>query len=164
MSCERNRFRNLQTFNDNRDNVEMSGESRQGRGAKLLNFTKTSTVLLLFTIFGMGFSGYLSYGVLSSNTCPLNGGCTRVLGYPSCLYGFTMYTIMMILVVLTMAGKLVFATGRRLVPLVAVIGMMFSGSLLVEEFLNHSPLTICAAGFSMFTIIFLTSALLWKRE
>ena len=129
-----------------------------------MNFTKTSILLLIETIFGMGFSGYLSYGVLSSNTCPLNGGCTRVLGYPSCLYGFTMYTIMMILVVLTMTGKLVFATGRKVVLLVSVIGMMFSGSLLIEEFLNRSPLTICAAGFSMFTLIFLTSALLWKKE
>ena len=131
---------------------------------KVLNFTKTSILLLALTIFGMGFSGYLSYGVLSANTCPLNGGCTRVLGYPSCLYGFTMYTIMMILVLLTFRKQIVFATGRKLVLLISAIGMIFSGSLLVEEFLNRSPLTICAAGFSMFTLILLTSALLWKKE
>lgn len=88
----------------------------------------------------------------------------RVLGYPSCMYGFTMYTVMMILVLLTLTGKLVFVTGRKVVLLVSVIGMLFSGSLLVEEFLNLSPLTICAAGFSMFTLIFLTSAIVWKKE
>jgi len=129
-----------------------------------LDFTKTPIVLLLLTIFGMGFSGYLTYGVLSSNACPLNGGCTRVLGYPSCMYGFTMYTVMMILVLLALTGKLVFATGRKLVLFVSAVGMMFSGSLLVKEVLNHSPLTICAAGFSMFTLIFLTSALVWKKQ
>lgn len=131
---------------------------------KLLNFTKTSIVLLLVTIFGMAFSGYLTYGVLSANTCPLNGGCTRVFGYPSCMYGFTMYTVMMILVLLTLTGTLVFATGRKLVLLVSAIGMMFSGSLLVQEFLNSSPLTICAAGFSMFTLIFVTATLVWKKD
>jgi uncharacterized membrane protein len=129
-----------------------------------LKFTRTSIVLLLLTIFGMGFSGYLTYGVLSANTCPLNGGCTRVLGYPSCLYGFTMYTVMMILLLLTSTGKVVFAAGRKLVLLVSAVGMMFSGSLLVQEFLNSSPLTNCAAGFSMFTLIFLTSAVVWKKE
>ena len=92
--------------------------------AKPLNFTRTSIVLLLVTIFGMAFSGYLTYGVLSANTCPLNGGCTRVFGYPSCMYGFTMYTVMMIVVLLTLTGKVVFATGRRVVLLVSVIGMV----------------------------------------
>jgi uncharacterized membrane protein len=132
--------------------------------AKLLNFTKTSIVLLLVTIFGMAFSGYLTYGVLSANTCPLNGGCTKVFGYPSCMYGFTMYTVMMIVVLLTLIEKVVFATGRKLVLIVSAVGMIFSGSLLVQEFLNSSPLTICAAGFSMFTLILVICTLVWKKD
>jgi uncharacterized membrane protein len=115
-------------------------------------------------VFGMGFSGYLTAGVLMENSCPLNGGCARVLGYPSCMYGFTMYTIMLIFVLLTWTGKLVFATGRRLVLIVSAIGMMFAGALLVDEFVNSRPLTICAAGFSMFTLILIVSLLLWKKE
>jgi len=129
-----------------------------------VNFPKTSIVLLLVLMFGMGFSGYLTAGVLAENSCPLNGGCTRVLGLPSCLYGFTMYTIMLIIVLLTSAGHVAFATGRKLVLLVSLIGMMFAGSLLVTEFLNHSPLTICAAGFAMFTLTFLIGAFIWKKE
>jgi uncharacterized membrane protein len=112
----------------------------------------------------MGFSGYLTTGVLLSNSCPLNGGCTRVLGIPSCLYGFTLYTIMLIIVLLTSMGKIVFGTGRKLVLLVSVVGMLFSGSLLVLEFVNKSPLTICAAGFSMFLLIFLLNLLFWKEQ
>ena len=133
-------------------------------GVTQMDFTKSSVVLLVVIIFGMGFSGYLTSGVLLSNTCPLNGGCTRVFGYPSCMYGFTMYTILLIILLLTWMGKIVFVTGRKLILLVSVIGMLFSGSLLVQEYLNRSPLTICAAGFSMFLLIFLLSLLLWKKE
>ena len=129
-----------------------------------MNSTKTSILLVFVMLFGMGFSGYLSAGVLLANSCPLNGGCTRVFGYPSCLYGFTMYTIMLIIVLLTWTGKLAYATGRKLVLLVSAIGMMFAGTLLIEEFSNNSPLTICAAGLAMFTLIFLVSLLIWKKE
>ena len=87
-----------------------------------------------------------------------------MLGIPSCLYGFTMYTIMLVLLLSTLIGKVAFSTGRKLILLVAVIGMMFSGSLLVLEFVNRSPLTICAAGFSMFLVIFLVTLLFWKEH
>ena len=86
-----------------------------------------------------------------------------MLGYPSCMYGFTMYTLMLIILVLTFTGKIVFVTGRKLILLVSLIGMLFSGSLLVQEYLNRSPLTICAARFSMFLLIFLMGLLLWKK-
>jgi hypothetical protein len=80
------------------------------------------------------------------------------------MYGFTMYTIMLILLLSTLMGKVVFSTGRKLVLFVATIGMIFSGSLLVLEFVNESPLTICAAGFSMFLLIFVLSLFFWKDQ
>lgn len=129
-----------------------------------MNFTRTYLILLLVIVFGMGFSGYLAAGVLLSKACPINGGCTLVLGYPSCIYGFTMYTIMLTILLLTWMGKFIFPTGRKLILLVSLVGILFSGSLLVLEYLNRSPLTICAAGFSMFLLIFLLSLLLWKKE
>ncbi len=128
-----------------------------------MNLSKISLVMLGVILFGMGFSGYLTAGVLLSSSCPVNGGCTRVLGYPSCMYGFTMYTILLIALLLVWRGKIGFETGRKLIILVAVIGMLFSGSLLMFEFLNKSPLTICAAGFSMFLLIFLLGLRLSKE-
>jgi uncharacterized membrane protein len=129
-----------------------------------MNFTKPAIAILAVVLFGMGFSSYLTAGVLLANACPLYGGCVLVLGYPSCMYGFAMYTIMLIILLLTWREKIGFATGRKLILLVAVVGMLFSGSLLIKEFLNRSPLTICAAGFSMFTLIFFLSLLAWKKE
>jgi uncharacterized membrane protein len=133
-------------------------------GVMQMNSRRIRILLVFVIIFGMAFSGFLTAGVLMSKACPLNGGCTLVLGYPSCMYGFSMYTIMLIILLLTWGEKLVFATGRKLILLVAVVGMLFSGSLLVQEYLNRSPLTICAAGFSMFLLIFLLSLLLWKKD
>jgi hypothetical protein len=49
--------------------------------------------ILAISILGMLFSGFLSYGELFQKTCPLNGGCTSVLGFPACVYGFVMYLI-----------------------------------------------------------------------
>jgi hypothetical protein len=137
---------------------------RLRNGVTEMNLTKTSIVMLGVIIFGMGFSGYLTARVLLEKACPLSGGCTQVLGYPSCMYGFTMYSILLVILLLTWKGKIGLAIGRKLILIVTVIGLLFSGSLLVQEFLNRSPLTICAAGFSMFLLIFLLSLLLWKKE
>jgi hypothetical protein len=130
----------------------------------LTNFTKTSIVLLALIVFGMGFSGYLTASVLLSSTCPLNGGCTLVLGYPSCMYGFAMYTIMLMILLLTWPGKIAFSTGRKLILVVSVIGMLFAGSLLIEEYAGNKPITICAVGFVMYVLILLVSQLLWKKD
>jgi hypothetical protein len=120
--------------------------------------------LLVVILFGICFSGYLTANVLLSSTCPLSGGCTLVLGYPSCMYGFTMYTIMLVILLLTWGRKIAFATGRKLIMLVSVIGMLFAGSLLIEEYLGNKPLTICAMGFAMYLLILLISQLFWKTD
>jgi hypothetical protein len=133
-------------------------------GVERMNFSRIRVLLFAIIVFGMGFSGYLTVNVLTSKTCPLNGGCTLVLGYPSCMYGLTMYTVMLVILLLTWGGRFVLATGRKLILLVSVVGMVFSGSLLVLEYLKRSPLTICAAGFSMFLLIFLLSLLLWNKD
>jgi uncharacterized membrane protein len=48
-------------------------------------------IIFGISIAGMLFSGYLSYIELVRNTCALGGGCTSVIGLPSCVYGFVMY-------------------------------------------------------------------------
>ena len=130
----------------------------------MTNFTKTSVVLLALIVFGIGFSGYLTASVLLSSTCPLNGGCTLVLGYPSCMYGLTMYTIMLIILLLAWPGKIAFSTGRKLILIVSVIGMLFAGSLLIEEYVGNRPFTICAVGFVMYVLILVVSQRLWKED
>jgi hypothetical protein len=49
-------------------------------------------IIFIVSICGVLFSGYLSYSELFAKTCPI-GGCQYVLGAPSCVYGFIMYTV-----------------------------------------------------------------------
>ena len=48
-------------------------------------------IILGLSIAGMLFSGYLSFGELTSGVCPVGGGCSSLLGLPTCVYGFVMY-------------------------------------------------------------------------
>lgn len=51
-------------------------------------------IILAISLFGVAFSGYLSYGELfaaGAAQCPAPGTPGTVLGYPACVYGFFMY-------------------------------------------------------------------------
>lgn len=53
-------------------------------------------------VFGMCFSGYLTYGELFAPTpggavCPTPGAAGTILGYPACVYGFFMYLLIVII-------------------------------------------------------------------
>jgi len=53
---------------------------------------------------GMLFSGYLSYGEVIQQVCPV-GGCGLIFGIPACLYGFVMYTLVFITSLLGIMAK-----------------------------------------------------------
>ena len=62
-------------------------------------------IILGLSVFGMLFSGYLSYGELTK-TCTL--GCSAagtILGLPPCVYGLAMYTIIAGLAALAIMEK-----------------------------------------------------------
>ena len=61
--------------------------------------------ILVFSIAGMLFSGYLSYGELIKGICPIGGGCTNLLGLPTCVYGFIMYALVFIFTILGLKAK-----------------------------------------------------------
>jgi uncharacterized membrane protein len=62
-------------------------------------------VILMLAIAGMAFSGYLSYGELTRGTCPIGGGCSQLAGIPTCVYGFIMYTLVLIVSILGLKAK-----------------------------------------------------------
>ncbi len=53
-------------------------------------------IVFIISIFGMLFSGYLSYGELFTGTCSV-GGCSYVGPLPTCVYGFVMYLVIFII-------------------------------------------------------------------
>ena len=66
--------------------------------------TALKTILIL-SIAGMAFSGYLSATELFQKVCAIGGGCSLLAGIPTCVYGFVMYTIVFIISLLGLRGK-----------------------------------------------------------
>ena len=62
-------------------------------------------VILGIAIAGMLFSGYLSYSELVRSTCALGGGCPSVATVPACVYGFVMYTALLVIAILGLVSK-----------------------------------------------------------
>lgn len=53
-------------------------------------------LILGISLFGVAFSGRLSYRELTGDTalmCPSPGAAGTILGYPACVYGLIMYSI-----------------------------------------------------------------------
>ena len=51
--------------------------------------------ILIISVAGLLFSGYLSFGELFQNTCPV-GGCSELGGVPVCVFGFVMYLVVFV--------------------------------------------------------------------
>ena len=72
--------------------------------------TKTTSLRIIFyvALFGLLFSGYLSYQELFGEaiaTCPAIGPTDTVFGYPACVYGFFVYLIITIVSFLGFKSK-----------------------------------------------------------
>jgi uncharacterized membrane protein len=71
---------------------------------------KTSLKIVLgIAIAGMLFSGYLAYTELFANFCGAAklgmGSCTNVASIPACVYGFVMYTAVLVITILGLCSK-----------------------------------------------------------
>lgn len=68
--------------------------------------------ILFISVLGMTFSGTLTYRevFLAAPACPSPGATGTILGYPACVYGLAMYTV---LAVIATWGLLHSGTSRR---------------------------------------------------
>jgi uncharacterized membrane protein len=66
-------------------------------------------IILIISIAGILFSGYLSYTELFAGFCGASklgmGNCTSVLQIPACVYGFVMYLIVFIISLIGLKSK-----------------------------------------------------------
>jgi uncharacterized membrane protein len=65
--------------------------------------------ILIISIAGLLFSGYLSYGELFASSCYATqlgmGNCTNVFTIPACVYGFVMYLVVFVISIIGLRGK-----------------------------------------------------------
>ena len=70
-----------------------------------MNAKTALKIILVISIIGILFSGYLSYSELTAGVCPIGGGCSAVAGIPACVYGLVMYAIVFVLSLLGLKEK-----------------------------------------------------------
>lgn len=67
-----------------------------------MDMTLAMRIIFFIAVFGMCFSGYLTYKELFAPTpggavCPTPGAAGTVFGYPACVYGFFMYLLIVLI-------------------------------------------------------------------
>lgn len=70
-----------------------------------MNKQKSLKIILALSVFGVLFSGYLSYTEIFQATCALGSCSSTVFQIPACVYGFVMYLIVAIVAALGLKAK-----------------------------------------------------------
>ena len=131
-------------------------------------------VIFLLSIAGALFAGYLSFSKLFLGTCALNEGCNYLFGVPTCLIGFVLFVIILILAWMRLHAKnqTAFDAQTKNIFYVGIVSVLFSGYYAVQDifFPNaigtpHYALILpsCVYGFFVFVIVFLLNRGLMKR-
>jgi len=80
-----------------------------------MSMKRALRVILAVGLFGLSFSGYLTYhelfGAVRAASCPAVGRPRTVLGYPACVYGFFMYLAIVVVALIGLGSRK--ATGGR---------------------------------------------------
>jgi uncharacterized membrane protein len=62
-------------------------------------------IIIIISILGLLFSGYLSYTEIFIGICPIGGTCPNVATIPACVYGFFMYLALLIISIIGIKSK-----------------------------------------------------------
>ena len=133
---------------------------------------KPVAIAFIFSLIGTLFSGYLTVAKFFTDSCVLSEGCLYIFGYPTCLYGFIIFLVLLVSSIMMMLGTKSGAP-RRLLFYVSIIGVLFSLYSIVQEmFLREAPasgytllLPSCAYGFVMYLIVLVCSyKILFRKE
>ena len=137
---------------------------------------KTSTyikTMFFLSLAGFLFSGYLSAIKLFEHTCAFNSPCPYFLGYPSCWYGFSMFTIILIASISNWYKSEYLNRATKVISIVSGLGILFSGYFTIPEiekfmtYLNTGAklnLPTCAFGLIFYIIIFSLSLQYLKQK
>lgn len=119
-------------------------------------------ILVLLSLAGLAFSGYLSAIKIFSGVCAFNESCPYFLGYPACWYGFAMYFLMTLFTILGLVGK--FSVKKTVIVdlIVSVAGLLFAGNFVIQEILASKitgslGFSTCVYGLIFYIAIFITS-------
>ncbi|MEK6971043.1 MAG: hypothetical protein AABW68_05160 [archaeon] len=130
-------------------------------------YTRNLKILLL-SLAGFLFAGYLTYSKVITGTCPLTEGCPYLFGLPTCVYGALFFGILLLASIIHHLHKT--QKYQKVIQWVSVAGILFSGYYSIQEIFFPSciiqPCTYslvlpsCVYGLVLYALI---AYLAWKK-
>jgi hypothetical protein len=135
-------------------------------------------VAFILAIAGVLFAGFLSISTILFGVCPLKEACPNFFGQPACIYGFVLFTALLVLSAIMYFKKEKKSTGKKKNCLwtstfaVSILGILFAAVSIYKELSFPCPaggcsysllLPTCIYGFAFFVGIFVF-LLLAKRK
>jgi hypothetical protein len=123
-----------------------------------MNKRKLLFTTMFLSIAGILFAGYLTINKLVRNVCSFGESCPFLFGYPVCIYGLILFTLIF-LSVLTLLSKKDDNLAQCSFTFISVIGVLFSGYYAFQEIFNpicgdacvyKMGLPTCVYGFIVF--------------
>ena len=120
-------------------------------------------LILIISVSGLLFSGYLSFYKLFSDTCAFGESCPLFLGLPACYLGFAMYVLLTVLSAGWFLKKVGEKSALKLIIAISFLGILFAGYFTLGElpllFENGFSayffgLPTCALGLIFYILIF----------
>lgn len=117
----------------------------------------------IFGVAGMLFAGYMSMVKFLSDTCVFDSPCPYFWGFPACYYGFAIFTIITLIIILDKWQMVSEKTADILVLAFSFLGILFSGYFTLLELpklFNEGlgayffGLPTCTLGLIIYLIIF----------
>lgn len=130
---------------------------------KIIIMKKHAITLFIISLCGVLFAGYLAGVKVFNKECALDTSCSYFLGLPTCIYGFVMFTILLIgsSVLLFHKKKTCQTKILKVIFSVAIIGSLFSLYFATVEIMGGVTsaliLPTCAYGLIAYVIIFVVS-------
>jgi hypothetical protein len=124
-------------------------------------------VVLIISLGGLLFSGFLSWKSLIAGVCPLNEGCPSIGGLPACVYGFGIFALIFLIAFIGLINKtfkpdkikswlMIISGGGAIFSLYSIYLEMF---VLCQSNCRYSLiLPTCVYGLLMYVAVFLVEA------
>lgn len=128
--------------------------------------------MLVLSLAGSLFAGYVSAVKIFAGACALNEPCPYFFGYPACWYGFVMFCAMLAVSLVAMVKSTEGSWPVQANTVISFLGVLFAGSFVVQEvqyilsWLESGYALIlpsCVYGFIFYVAMFVLSALQMKK-
>ena len=96
-------------------------------GGFVMSIRPSPTVLLLLSLAGVTFSGYLSLRLYTTNSCAFDESCPVVGGIPACYVGLAFFLTLAFIQLAVLRRRITLVQALGASVLIAATGVVFAG-------------------------------------